>query len=175
MAAMTAPSASDEPDLLSIIDHVGWHLVQVNLPLCFFSIRVRPLDPDGNLAVVRRSLDSLGFVGRLPDGSAGILYVGPDAAEEESRQRLCSRIVGGLRFCLMLHGSPPTARTIEIRTLQSTTHALECAEQLVALLLRTPARVHVVHRPPSTTEPPVRMARPKGRLPGTTKLTPCPV
>lgn len=110
------------------------------VPISLYSIRICGIPSADARRVAEHALDSLGFVGCLPDRSIGFLYVGPHAGSGGEHCRLARMINRRLRASLCLLMPECSATEIELYVIHANSDALMRPDALTKSLVRLPAR-----------------------------------
>lgn len=130
-------------NLAANIEGIRDRLAQARLPISIFALRIFGLRPERNVPVFREAFGSVGFVGGLPDGSAGFLYVGPHLPTDQADE-LMARLLGHRALIISRNAPSPVEAYVEQRSIHCSSDVLADVDSLISGLIRNQRRVIVI-------------------------------
>lgn len=122
------------------IDRLLHALGVANVRLTLLAIATRELSRDFLEDAARLALGSFALVGILPEGSVGVLYVGPRRAGEGADRDVVNDIGRQIREALTAQSPTGGERPLYLRAVHRWTDEIESAHDLIRMLPRIPAR-----------------------------------
>lgn len=136
---LTARAAA-ESGFVREIDRLLHALGVANVRLTLLAIATRELSRDFLEDAARLALGSFALVGILPEGSVGVLYIGPRRDGEGADRDVVNDIARQIRAVLTAQSPTDGERPLYLRAVHRWTDEIESAHDLIRMLPRIPAR-----------------------------------
>lgn len=107
----------------------------VHIPISFFAVRLSQASFAEAVGLIGDALSQFGPVGRLADGSVGLLYLGPRKPGPEGDSALAQHVRGRIESRLREHGWPMLVNQIEFAVAHGWTDEVDSVEDLVRTLV----------------------------------------
>jgi len=140
--------AAADPVFAHEIDHLLRSLSLTNVRLTLLAVAARGLSRGRLEGATRRALGSSVLVGILPEGSVGVLYVGPRPDGDSADREVVSDIARQIRAALTSRSATGGEEPLYLRVVHRWTDEIECAYDLIRMLPPIPARRTPAREPP---------------------------
>lgn len=107
----------------------------VHIPISFFAVRLGQATYGDVAGLIADALSQFGPVGRLVDGSIGVLYLGPRKPQPDGNAALAQHVRSRVESQLREHGWPMLAKQIEFAATHGWTDEVNGAKDLVRALV----------------------------------------
>lgn len=120
----------------------------VHVPVSLFAIRITGMQRDEAATVIGEALSQFGPVGRLGDGSIGLLYLGPRSPNPDGDAALANHVFSRVDGRLQERGYGALCRSLELAAVHGWTDQIQGSADLIRAL----ARNRAASRPPRESQ-----------------------